>query len=84
MKATLENKTNNETETLRGRPQIPLKLPKRKTGFTIKEAAEKNGVSEQVIRNRVNKMTNKGQARAVSEPVIGKRSHPQYRYFLVS
>lgn len=89
MKAKLLNKPEvNDSETPhRGRPMVTIKWPKNKRGFTVGKVVEFNRdkVSAQVVRNRLNAMTQNGTATAETLPVpAGKRAHPEYKYTLVS
>lgn len=95
MKAKLENPVKHGEEKRRtqnvgvgpGRPELPLKFPQRfKRGFTIAEAIEKNpDVSEITVRNRLNRMTQEGKAKARSVPnPNGGRGHPIHVFTLVA
>jgi len=87
MKTKLANKPNQSQDTRRGRIPLDLQFPKRKTGFTVQEAVDLNkkkriDVSPLTVRQRLNKMTQEGEARAVSVP--RGRGHPIYVYTLVA
>jgi hypothetical protein len=85
MKASLQNK-KEETEIRRGRVPMKIDFPKRKKGFFVDEVVELNQkkgreVSSLTIRNRLNEMTQRDEAVAVSVP--SGRGHPKYLYTLV-
>lgn len=84
MKAKLKNESHKNVTTtshVRGRKQIELRFPRRPKFFTVEDAVKFNHdeASPATVRARLNEMTQKGKASAVSVPGEG-RGHPKYLF----